>query len=243
MLERCSLNTFQALGELQERDKALLELRRDYNRITAELKQAADRLKSLRSDCEVARQTQTAAEIQLRRLELDRATENQALATTRDELSSGSFTASYRDVTRMEEREAELLNRIDNINDRISPVLETANDARSKLQALQARLSEAETEWEAKKESGTAEQARLSEEHNEALKHRRAAAELIPANQLADYTRLFKANGGAAVATVEREVCSGCSEHLSTGELNVLRQATEPTLCHCGRYLITLAAR
>ena len=237
------MSTFQALVELQERDKALLELRRSYNKVTTELKRKANQLKTLRADCEAARRKQTAAEVQLKRLELERASENQTLASTRDMLFTGNHTKSARDIMRLEEREQELINRIANIDERITPVLEEANNARGKLQDLEARLAEVENEWNEKKESGTQEQSRISEEHNTALKDRRVAAAAIPEKQLSEYTRLFKANGGEAVATVEREVCSGCSERLSTGELNDLKQATDPRLCHCGRYLITISTR
>ena len=237
------MNTFQALVELQERDKVLLKLRRSYNRINTELKQKANQLKRLRADCEAAQRSQTAAEVNLRRLELERASENQTLSTTRDQLFDGTNAPTWRDEQRLQDREQELLNRIANIDDRIAPVLEEANEARGKLQELRARLAQVEEEWQQKKESCTQEQARISDEHNEALKDRRQAAELLPPDQLANYTRLFKANGGKAVATVEREVCSGCSERLSTGELNMLKQATEPQLCHCGRFLITLDSR
>lgn len=234
------MNTFQALVDLQNQDKALLELRRSYNQINSELKRQADALKRLRAECNLARRKQTEAEVHLKRLELERASENQTLMDTRDELAGGGLTASYRDVTRLEERERELENRIANIAERIRPVMEDANEARAKLAELQGQLAEAESAWEESKKSSTDEQTRISEEHNEALKDRQAAAQNVPAHQLTEYTRLFKANGGDAVATVEREVCSGCSERLSTGELNKLRQAVEPTLCHCGRYLITL---
>lgn len=234
------MNTFQALVDLQNQDKALLELRRSYNDINAALKRQAAALKRLRGDCENAQLKQTAAEVQLKRLELERASENQILMDTRDELAGGGMTASYRDVTRLEERERELENRIANMGERIRPVMETANEARAKLQELQQQLAEAEAAWEESKKSSTEEQARISEVHNEALKDRQAAAQRVPEQKLSEYNRLFKANGGDAVATVEREVCSGCSERLSTGELNKLRQAVEPTLCHCGRYLITL---
>lgn len=237
------MNTFQALVELQERDKVLLKLRRSYNRINTELKQKANQLKKLRADCESAQRAQTAAEVNLRRLELERASENQNLSTTRDRLFDSTSAPSWRDEQRLQEREQELLNRIASVDERITPVLEEANAARGKLQELQARLADVEAAWAETKESSTKEQARISDEHNAALKDRRQAAELIPADQLANYTRLFKANGGKAVATVEREVCSGCSERLSTGELNMLRLATEPQLCHCGRFLITLDAR
>ncbi len=234
------MSTFRELLELQIIDQDLLNRRRVYSSITSELKERARQLKQLRDECERAKRAQITAEVALKRLELERASENQTRATAEDDLYSGAQITSARDVIRIEERIQELENRIASIDERIDPIKTQANAARETHEDLSAKLTEMEGEWESQKAEGAEEQTRISEEYNEALKQRNETASTIPGTQLTEYTRLFKINAGKAVATVARDVCSGCSERLSMGELTRLKHSSEPVLCHCGRYLITL---
>jgi predicted nucleic acid-binding Zn-ribbon protein len=141
----------------------------------------------------------------------------------------------------MELRAQEYANRIEAIDQRMEPIKAAANEARKVHSELQSQLDEMEVDWTEQKRIGTDEQSRISEEYNEALKHRNRTAGEISAHHLGEYNRLFKNNGGMAVTMVKRDICAGCSERVSMGELNVLKQATEPILCHCGKYLITLS--
>ncbi len=234
------MSTFQALLELQEMDQDLLNRRRVYSQITSELKETVRRLRQLRDECEEAKRSQTTAEVALKRLELERASENQKRAAAEDRLYSGAHMTSARDVIQIEEQIQGLENRIALIEDRIDPVRTQANDARETHEELSVKLAEMEADWEIQKAEGAAEQTRISEEYNQALELRNETADDIPDTQLSEYIRLFKINAGKAVATVARDVCSGCSERLSMGELTRLKHSTEPVLCHCGKYLITL---
>lgn len=237
------MNTFQALVELQERDKELKNIKESRNQLWNEMGEKAKQINDLRDKCKAAERVHTAAEINLRRLELERASENQNLSATRDQLFDGTGAPTWRDEQRLQEREQELINRVAMINERITPVKEEADDARAKLQDLQAKLDAEKSEWEDMKDPCTRELSRLWDEFQSKKQERDEAAAEIPADQLFDYNRLWDANKGRAVATVEREVCNGCSERLSSGELNELKLATEPRLCHCGKFLITLDSR
>jgi predicted nucleic acid-binding Zn-ribbon protein len=124
----------------------------------------------------------------------------------------------------------------------MEPLRAAANEARKVHSDLQSQLDERETDWTQQKQIGTGEQTRISEEYNEALKDRNETAGAIPSDHLGEYTRLFKSNGGMAVTVVERDICVGCSERVSMGELNLLKRAIDPILCHCGKYLITLSS-
>ena len=235
-----NLNTFEALLALQEIDQGLLRQRQSYSQISLDLQDRAKRLKDLRERCERAKRSQMQAEVAMKRLELERASENQNRAEVEELLYSGTEVTNPRDYYRMELRAQEHSNRIDAIDQRMEPIREAANEARTVHSDLQAQLDAMEVEWVEQKQLGTDEQARISQEYNEALKHRNVTAETIPSEHLGEYTRLFKSNGGMAVTVVERDICAGCSERVSMGELNVLKQATDPILCHCGKYLITL---
>ena len=235
-----NLDTFEALLALQEIDQGLLRQRKSYTQISVELQERANRLKSLREKCDRAKRSQTQAEVAMKRLELERASENQSRAEIEDTLYSGNEVTNHRDFYRMELRVQEHANRIDAIDQRMEPIKAAANEARQVHTDLQTQLEEMEVDWVAQKRQGTDEQTRISEEYNETLKHRNETAQAIPSEHLGEYTRLFKSNGGMAVTVVERDICAGCSERVSMGELNVLKQATDPILCHCGKYLITL---
>ena len=235
------MNTFEALLELQELDQGLLRQRQSYSQISIDLRERANRLKDLREQCERAKRSQMQAEVAMKRLELERASENQNRAEAEEKLYSGTEVTNPRDYYRMELRVQEHTNRIDAIHQRMEPIRAAANEANKVHAELQSRLNEMEVDWAEQKKTGTDEQSRISEEYNEALKHRNRTAGEIPAHHLGEYNRLFKNNGGVAVTVVKRDICAGCSERVSMGELNVLKQATEPILCHCGKYLITLS--
>lgn len=236
------MNTLRSLLELQAIDQDLLERRRRHFDISADLKTKGSRLQRARKQCESAKKAQVTAEVALKRLELERASENQTRAGLEDERYRGEHVTSARDVVRMDEQIQELENRIASFDDRITPLRERANEVRQTHEELSVKLSEMEEDWERQKTAGIEEQERISKEYNEVLKTRNQAASKIPEHILSEYNRLLKNNQGQAVATVNRDVCSGCSERISMGELASLRRATEPVLCHCGRYLITLDA-
>lgn len=236
------MNTFQALVELQKIDIPKRELMITYEEIEKERERKNQELEIARQKCDAAQHEQTAAEVKLRRLELERASENQTLSATRDQLFDSNSAPSWRDEQRLQEREQELINRIAKIDEDITPVLEVANSARADLQASQAKLAQLEEEIAENEESSFREQARIISEVEALLEQREAPKAAIPKERYDEYCKLFAENEGRAVATVEREVCGGCSERLSTGELNKLRLAAEPQLCHCGKFLITLDA-
>lgn len=235
------MTTFEALLALQELDQGLLRQRQSYTQISIDLQEKANRLKELREKCERAKRSQMQAEVAMKRLELERASENQNRAEVEEKLYSGTEVTNPRDYYRMELRVQEHANRIDSIDERMEPIRAAANEARKVHSDLQTQLDEMEVDWTEQKQVGTDEQTRISREYNEALKHRNETAGAIPQQHLGEYTRLFKSNGGVAVTVVERDICAGCSERVSMGELNVLKRATDPILCHCGKYLITLS--
>ncbi len=207
-----------------------------------DLQEKAKRLKDLREKCERAKRSQMQADVAMKRLELERASENQNRAEVEERLYSGTDVTNPRDYYRMELRVQEHANRIDSIGERMEPLRAAANEARKVHSDLQSQLDERETDWTQQKQIGTGEQTRISEEYNEALKDRNETAGAIPSDHLGEYTRLFKSNGGMAVTVVERDICVGCSERVSMGELNLLKRAIDPILCHCGKYLITLSS-
>ena len=235
------MNTFEALLALQELDQGLLQQRQSYTQISIDLQERANRLKGLREKCERAKRSQMQADVAMKRLELERASENQNRAEVEEKLYSGTDVSNPRDYYRMELQAQEHANRIDAIDERMEPIRSAANEARKVHSDLQTQLEEMEAEWEEQKQLGTDEQKRISEEYNDALRYRNETAGDIPAKHLGEYTRLFKNNGGMAVTVVERDICAGCSERVSMGELNDLKRASEPVLCHCGKYLITLS--
>ncbi len=236
------MNTFDALLELQELDQGLLRQRQSYTQISMDLQEKAKRLKDLREKCELAKRSQMQADVAMKRLELERASENQNRAEVEERLYSGTDVTNPRDYYRMELRVQEHANRIDSIDERMEPLRAAANEARKVHSDLQSQLDDRETDWTQQKQIGTDEQTRISEEYNEALKDRNETAGAIPSDHLGEYTRLFKSNGGMAVTVVERDICVGCSERVSMGELNLLKRAIDPILCHCGKYLITLSS-
>ena len=184
----------------------------------------------------------------MKRLELERASENQNRAEVEEKLYSGTEVTNPRDYYRMELRVQEHANRINAIDERMEPIREATNEARQVHSDLQSQLDEMEAAWTEQKQVGTDEQTRISHEYNEALKHRNETADKIPEDHLGEYTRLFKSNGGVAVTVgrtrylcrVLRTGLDGgveCSQTRHRPDLVPLRQVSD----HAEYGLITYA--
>ena len=113
------MTTFEALLALQELDQGLLRQRQSYTQISLDLQEKANRLKELREKCDRAKRSQMQAEVAMKRLELERASENQNRAEVEEKLYSGTEVTNPRDYYRMELRVQEHANRIDSIDERM----------------------------------------------------------------------------------------------------------------------------
>ena len=156
------MTTFEALLALQELDQGLLQQRQSYTQISIDLQDKANRLKELREKCERAKRSQMQAEVAMKRLELERASENQNRAEVEEKLYSGTEVTNPRDYYRMELRVQEHANRIDSIDERMEPIRTAANEARQVHSDLQTQLDEMEVDWSEQKQVGTDEQTRIS---------------------------------------------------------------------------------
>ena len=91
----------------------------------------------------------------MKRLELERASENQNRAEVEEKLYSGTEVTNPRDYYRMELRVQEHANRIDAIDERMEPIRAAANEARKVHSDLQSQLDEMEVDWTEQKQVGT----------------------------------------------------------------------------------------
>lgn len=117
-------------------------------------------------------------------------------------------------------------------------------EALEKLDVLQAAIRTAEANMTKTKEDQASLQKRVNEQRQtlepelaRVTAELQAAEGLLDGDFKANYVRLARSMGEEALAPVEGECCSGCSQTLTTQTMNTLR-LDKPVFCKsCGRLL------
>jgi predicted nucleic acid-binding Zn-ribbon protein len=117
----------------------------------------------------------------------------------------------------------------------------TVEDLQSSLTAASQRLSEAESNWAAQKQTLQDEQHRLKVELKALKAEREESAKTIPEEFLTMYQTLRATKQGHAVAILNGEMCSYCRVSQTTTMVQrILRDQELLTCSSCGRILVAL---
>ncbi len=227
----------KSLLSLQDTDQALALRRREYREVEEELKSEGG-LPELRESCEKIRIRELEAKVETARLESDLAALKNQVGELETRLYGGAIT-NVRELTAIETEHSTARRNLAQIEESIAPAEVAAEHARQQFADLTTELTEKEKVWKTRRvELGQA-KTKVGTEFNKMLEIRNAEAELIPEEDLARYTRLFRSNRGIAIVRVDRGVCQGCAVRLPVGELTRLRNSDGPIPCSCGRALLT----
>ena len=121
--------------------------------------------------------------------------------------------------------------------DRVLELMLLSDEAQEKIAAAQNALEAAERQRQDEQANLMEEKERVSRDLAEREEQHRELASALPSQELAMYENL-KRSKGAAVARVERGICSGCGLSLPSQEFQRARMASQLVRCgSCSRLL------
>jgi predicted nucleic acid-binding Zn-ribbon protein len=225
----------RALLILQDRDRRLLALAKDLERLPQDEARAKTKLAADEAAVKKAHDVLVDCELRLKRLELDvgtRRTTIQRLKVQQFETRKNEeYQALAHEVTRYE-KEA------DDLETRELELMEEMDGQRAAQQAAQAALAHTRTLVDEDLTTIAQRQARLEAERAEVSAEREQLAARIPDSILPLYQRLMKTKAGMAVAPLDEGKCGGCHMKLIASTVVAVQTGKELTRCEdCGRIL------
>lgn len=229
------LPQIETLLVLQDRDKALRELRHDLERIPAEVARAHTRLQDVEAAFDKAHHALQETDLAIRKLEMDVKTRRDTIArlgiqqfeTRKNEeyTAFGVEIENYKkQVNDLEDKELELMEQAESRK-------ATLANAQAAVDATRKAVAD-EVAAYAQREAG--DRARLVE--LEADRARLAA--LVDPDALALYERLLPRKFPPVVTVDHGETCGGCHMKLTTGTAAEVKSGRRLTHCdQCGRLI------
>ncbi|MGE4488228.1 MAG: zinc ribbon domain-containing protein [Kiritimatiellales bacterium] len=226
----------EALLVLQEKDRKIAKLKREFRDIPArktdvekQLEGARIRLEGARSDLMqiTSDLKQVEVDVESRREKIAKYKQQQMDAKTNDQYRAmlSQISAEEKEISTQEDREIELLEKVEKakgiIAEREAELKNEEDGIAEELEMLDERLKEVQEDIAALM-SG---REKLTADVNPSL--------------LSKYTRLFTHKGDFAVVRVENEHCSGCHMKLPPQVVNDALNPAKLVICNfCGRMLI-----
>ena len=229
------LEDVSALLVLQDRDRRLLSLAKDQEKLPQDEARAQGKLSTDNKAVQAAHDALVECELQLKRIELDvgaRKTTIQRLKVQQfetrknDEYQAlGNEVIRYeKEVDALETKELELMEQIDQLR-------AAHKEAEAKRAKTQVLVDEDIASIRQRAERIKQDQAELSTERDQ-------LAAAIPESILPLYQRLMKTKAGLAVAPMQDGKCGGCHMKLIASTVVAVQTGKELARCEdCGRIL------
>ena len=229
------LEDVRALLVLQDRDRRLLSLAKDQEKLPQDEARAQGKLAADNKAVQAAHDALVECELQLKRIELDvgaRKTTIQRLKVKQfetrknDEYQAlGNEVIRYeKEVDALETKELELMEQIDQLRS-------AHKEAEAKRAKTQVLVDEDIASIRQRAERIKQDQAGLSTERDQ-------LAAAIPESILPLYQRLMKTKAGLAVAPMQDGKCGGCHMKLIASTVVAVQTGKELARCEdCGRIL------
>jgi predicted nucleic acid-binding Zn-ribbon protein len=226
----------EALLILQDRDKKLIGLRDELERIPRDEERARTRLDDDKNRVETAHTALQETEVEIAKVELDAETRRTTIERLKKQQfetrKNDEYQALAHEVTRyseqidaLETRELELMEQADGCRN-------AQEEAKQALDRTQALVDEELAELAKRKES-------ISERVRELEEERVGLAAKVSEEVLSLYERLLKSKGGTALSSVtEAGQCTGCHMKLIPATLIRVHTGKEIAQCeNCARIL------
>ena len=230
------MTELQQLYELQELDIQIDELTETLADLESRL---ADDSVVAEAKRRIAVLEQHAEQMASRRRSIDRAIEDlqTRLGRTQERMYSGSI-KSVKEMEAAEEERANTERDIAENEDSLLEVMVRADDVDETLAKGRQFVKRLEDQRSADVAGLTAKAEETRSSLDELTPRRDSTWDAISAPVLHRYETLRSSRGGAAIARVERGMCSGCRVTLSTSEQQRIRSASDPMQCSsCHRIL------
>lgn len=225
----------RALLILQDRDRRLLALAKDLEKLPQDEARAKTKLAGDEAAVTKAHQALLDCELRVKKIELDAETrrttikrlKNQQFETRKNEefVALGHEIVRYeKELDEFETRELEAMDEVDSFR----AALKTAEAAREKTRTLVAEDLQ----------SLAQRQQRMEAEKIEVSAEREGLVKNVPESVLPLYNRLMKSKAGLAVAPLRDGKCEGCHMKLIASTIMKVQTAKEIAQCEdCGRIL------
>jgi len=229
------LDEVRALLILQDRDRRLLALAKDLERLPQDEARAKTKLAADEEAVKRAHDAVVDCELRLKRLELDVGTRKTTIARLKTQQfetrKNEEYTALSHEVTRYEKE-------VDDLETRELELMEET-DARKAAQK-EAEAARAKTRKLIEEDLAliARRRAQMEAERAEVEAERAALAARVPEAILPLYQRLMKTKAGLAVAPLQDGKCGGCHMKLIASTVVAVQNARELARCEdCGRIL------
>lgn len=229
------LEEVRALLILQDRDRRLLELSRDLEKLPQEEARAKAKLAGDEAAVKAAHDALIATDLKLKKLELDAGTRKTTIARLKTQQfetrKNEEFQALGHEITRYEKE-------LDDLETRELEVMEEMDAARAAQQRAEQALAKTKgivnEDLAAISERGERLRATVAEVKAE----RDTLAAAAPADHIPLYERLMKTKNGLAIAAMHEGKCGGCHMKLIASTVVAVQSAREIARCEdCGRIL------
>ena len=229
------LDEVRALLILQDRDRRLLVLAKDLEKLPQDEARAKARLMNDEGAEKQAHQAVIDCEVRLKRLELDAGTRRTTIQRLKlqqfETRKNDEFQAIAHEITRYEKD-------VDDLETRELELMEEMDVARADLKAAQAARAHTRALVDEDLATITERRERMEAERREVTAEREVLANRIPDTVLPLYQRLIKSKNSLAVVPMQDGKCGGCHMKLITSTVVTVQSDREIARCEdCGRIL------
>jgi predicted nucleic acid-binding Zn-ribbon protein len=229
------LDEVRALLILQDRDRRLLALAKELEKLPQDEARAKAKLAGDEAAVTKAHDAFLAAELKVKKVELEIETRNTTIKRLKvqqfETRKNDEYQAFNHEIVRYEKD-------IDNLETKELEAMEEVDKHRTSHRAAMAALARTQQLISKDLASIAERKARMQAEQQEVIAERVALAAMVPGNALPLYERLMRTKAGLAVAPVTDGLCGGCHMKLIASTAIKAHGAQDLTQCeNCGRIL------
>ncbi len=229
------LDEVRALLILQNRDRRLMALAKDLEKLPQDEARAKTKLAGDEAAVTRAHDALLDCELRLKRLELDAGTRKTTIARLKiqqfETRKNEEYQALGHEIVRYEKE-------VDELETRELELMEEMDSLRAAQKAAEAALAHTRTLVEEDLTSIQQRHDRMEAERAEVMTERATLAAKVPEEIMPLYERLMKSKAGMALAPMSEGKCQGCHMKLIPSTVVAAQNAKEIARCEdCGRIL------
>lgn len=229
------LDEIRSLLILQDRDRRLLGLRKELEKLPQEEARAKAKLAGDEAAVKKAHDEFLAVELKVKKIEMDAETRRTTIKRLRTQQfetkKNEEYNALGHEVTRYEKE-------VDELETRELEAMEEVDVFRKKLRDAEASLAATKKVVEGDLATIKERHARMAEQVKEVSAEREKLVVNVPEDDLPLYERLMKSKDGMAIASLRDGKCTGCHMKVIASTAIAVMSGKEVTQCeNCGRIL------
>jgi uncharacterized protein len=229
------LDEVRALLILQDRDRRLLALARDLEKLPQDETRAKNKLAGDEAAVKAAHDAIIACDLRLKRLELDAGTRKTTIQRLKvqqfETRKNEEYQALGHEITRYEKD-------VDDLETKELEIMEEMDGHKATLKAAEAALAKTRGFVDEDLAAIVTRRERISGEIREVEEERKQLSASVSESLMPLYQRLMKTKDGLAVAPMQDGKCGGCHMKLIASTVVAVQSEAEVTRCeNCGRIL------